>query len=113
MLYRIIRHAKKYSCNLQLYFLTIYTTFKSNAQKATSPRGAVPMNVVQMKNVQGTGFFGNLWRGFVIGAEEVSGYAYDMTPMGVADWLGDFFKPCPSRAKAGFKKSPSGGKEGF
>jgi hypothetical protein len=21
---------------------------------------------------------------------------------------GDFFKPCPSRAKAGFKKSPSG-----
>jgi hypothetical protein len=22
--------------------------------------GAVPMNVVQMKNVQGTGFFGNL-----------------------------------------------------
>jgi hypothetical protein len=22
--------------------------------------------------------------------------------------LGDFFKPCPSRAKAGFKKSPSG-----
>ena len=21
--------------------------------------------------------------------------------------LGDFFKPCPSRAKAGFKKSPS------
>jgi hypothetical protein len=40
-----------------------------------------------MKNVQGTGFFGNLWRGFVIGAEEVSGYAYDMTPMGVADWL--------------------------
>jgi hypothetical protein len=37
ILYRIIRHAKKYSCNLQLYFLTIYTTFKSNAQKATSP----------------------------------------------------------------------------
>jgi hypothetical protein len=28
------------------------------------------------------------------------------------DWnfcpIGDFFKPCPSRAKAGFKKSPSG-----
>jgi hypothetical protein len=22
--------------------------------------------------------------------------------------IGDFFKPCPSRAKAGFKKSPSG-----
>jgi hypothetical protein len=22
--------------------------------------------------------------------------------------MGDFFKPCPSRAKAGFKKSPSG-----
>jgi hypothetical protein len=24
------------------------------------------------------------------------------------DSMGDFFKPCPSRAKAGFKKSPSG-----
>jgi hypothetical protein len=22
--------------------------------------------------------------------------------------MGDFFKPCPSRSKAGFKKSPSG-----
>jgi hypothetical protein len=27
--------------------------------------------------------------------------------------MGDFFKPCPSRTKAGFKKSPSGGKVGF
>jgi hypothetical protein len=27
--------------------------------------------------------------------------------------MGDFFKPCPSRAKAGFKKSPSGWKVGF
>jgi hypothetical protein len=59
----------------------------SNSPLFLQGSGAVPMNVVQMKNVQGTGFFGNLWRGFVIGAEEVSGYAYDMTPMGVADWL--------------------------
>jgi hypothetical protein len=27
--------------------------------------------------------------------------------------MGDFFKPCPSRAKAGFKKSPNGWKMGF
>jgi hypothetical protein len=59
----------------------------SNSPLFLQGSGAVPMNVVQMKNVQGTGFFGNLWRGFAIGAEEVSGYAYDMTPMGVADWL--------------------------
>ena len=50
----------------------------SNSPLFLQGSGAVPMNVVQMKNVQGTGFFGNLWRGFAIGAEEVSGYAYDM-----------------------------------
>jgi peptide methionine sulfoxide reductase MsrA len=27
---------------------------------------------------------------------------------GVEKKIGDFFKPCPSRAKTGFKKSPSG-----
>jgi hypothetical protein len=31
-----------------------------------------------------------------------------ITSEGVLISMGDFFKPCPSRAKAGFKKSPSG-----
>ncbi|VVH65314.1 hypothetical protein BSPLISOX_2510, partial [uncultured Gammaproteobacteria bacterium] len=28
--------------------------------------------------------------------------------LGMTISMGDFFKPCPSKAKAGFKKSPSG-----
>jgi hypothetical protein len=47
-----------------------------------------------------------------------SAQAYNIaeTFTSLSDWwwilvfcpIGDFFKPCPSRAKAGFKKSPSG-----
>jgi hypothetical protein len=46
-------------------------------------------------------------------AKEVLGDVNDIVPL-FTDFqkylyqMGDFFKPCPSRAKAGFKKSPSG-----
>jgi hypothetical protein len=50
----------------------------SNSPLFLQGSGAVPMNVVQMKNVQGANFFDGFLKGFLIGTRAVFDDAYDI-----------------------------------